>query len=152
MATWEVEVMYFLLNITYIYPIFILYFHPIKIIFSYITFVIFTVYWHQFFVIRVNFSITIQPMLTIFHPCIDHGGYMSPDLDLIFTWPSWSWSYGSWICLCKQCLLHLPLNLWVRTTFIGWDVLDTTLCDLRQVGGFLRLLQVPLPIKLTASI
>jgi len=37
------------------------------------------------------------------------------------------------------------------------DVLDTTLCDkfvsgLRQVGGFLQVLQFPPPIKLTATI
>jgi hypothetical protein len=39
---------------------------------------------------------------------------------------SWSWSYGSWIYLCNQCLLPLKLYVWiplmVRCT-------RTTLCD-----------------------
>jgi hypothetical protein len=120
MATGEVEVMHFLLyiqcilNLPYIFSIF---FYPIKILFSYIT----SNFCH-FCVIWANFSITIQPILTIFHPCIDHGGYMSarqvsPDLDL--TGPSWSWSYGSWIynCLCNQCLSSQ--KLWVRTPFMA---------------------------------
>jgi hypothetical protein len=67
--------------------------------------------------------------------------------------PPWSWSSVSWIYnhLCNQCLS--PLKLWVRTR--SWrGVLDTTLCvsDLRQVGGFLRVLQFSPPIKLTATI
>jgi hypothetical protein len=65
-----------------------------------------------------------------------------------------SWSYGSWIYnyLCNQCLS--PLKLEPRS----WrGVLDTTLCDkvfsdLRQIGGFLRVLRFPSPIKLTAAI
>ena len=70
-------------------------------------------------------------------------------------WPSWSWSYGSWIYnyLYNQCLSHL--KLWVRVR--SWQgVLDTTLCDkvlvsyLRQGSGFLRIVQLPPPIKLTA--
>jgi len=34
-------------------------------------------------------------------------------------WPSWSWSYGSWIdnYLCILCLS--PLKLWVRTPFMA---------------------------------
>jgi hypothetical protein len=57
--------MYFLLyiqcilNLPYIFSIFI---YPIKILFSYIT----SNFCH-FFVIWANFSITIQPILTIFH-------------------------------------------------------------------------------------
>jgi hypothetical protein len=79
-----------------------------------------------------------------------------------------SLSYCSWIYnyLCNQCLS--PLTLWVRTPLRRGE-LDTTLCDkvcqwrgvqlyvikivsaLRQVGGFLRVLQFPSPIKLTAT-
>jgi len=36
------------------------------------------------------------------------------DLSMLrFRWPTWSWSYGSWIYnyLCYQCLS--PLTLWV---------------------------------------
>ena len=33
-----------------------------------------------------------------------------------------------------------------------WGVPDTTLCDLRQVAGFLWVLRFPPPIKLTATI
>ena len=39
---------------------------------------------------------------------------------------SWSWSYGSWMYLCIQCLS--PLKLWVRIP-LRRGVLNTTLCD-----------------------
>ena len=68
-----------------------------------------------------------------------------------------SWSYGSWIYnyLCNQCLSPLTLWVWIPLRQV---VLKTTLCDkvcqwlARQVGGFLRVLQFPPPIKLTATI
>jgi hypothetical protein len=43
-------------------------------------------------------------------------------------WPSWSQSYGWWICnyLCNQCLS--PLTLWIRIP-LKRGLLDTTLCD-----------------------
>jgi hypothetical protein len=67
--------------------------------------------------------------------------------------PSWSWLYGSWIYnyLCNQCLSLL--KLWVRIPFRR-EVPDITLCDKVcqwQVGGFLRVLRFPPPIKLTAT-
>ena len=57
-------------------------------------------------------------------------------------------SYGSWLYnyLGNQCLS--PLTLGVLTP-LRRGVLDTTLCDLRQVSGFLRL---PPTINLTATI
>ena len=67
---------------------------------------------------------------------------------------SWSWFYGSWIYnyLCNQYLS--PLKLWVESC--SWrSVLDTTLSDKVcqwQVGGFLRVLWFPPPIKLTTMI
>jgi len=71
--------------------------------------------------------------------------------------PSRSWSYGSWIFnyLCNQCLS--PLKLWVRTLFMArctwYNILwYNFVTDLRQVSGFLRVLQVPPPIKLTTTI
>ena len=71
--------------------------------------------------------------------------------------PSWSWLYGSWIYnyLCNQCLS--PLTLWVpislrrcilNTTF---DYVLKLVSDLREVGGFLWVLRLPQPIKLTAT-
>ena len=55
---------------------------------------------------------------------------------------------------CNQCLL--PLMLWVRIPLIAkCNVLDITLCDTvcqRHIGGFLPLLRLPPPIKLTAPI
>jgi hypothetical protein len=44
----------------------------------------------------------------------------------VIKWPSWPWSYGSWIYnyLCNQCLS--PLMLWVR---ISIRARCTTLCD-----------------------
>jgi hypothetical protein len=46
-----------------------------------------------------------------------------------------NWSYRSWIYnyLCNECLS--PLTLWVRIP-IRRVILDTTLCELRKVGGF----------------
>jgi hypothetical protein len=56
---------------------------------------------------------------------------------------------ASWICnyLCNRCLSLLML--WVRLPLRGRC---TILCDLRKVGGFLRVLRFPPPIKLTATI
>ena len=69
-------------------------------------------------------------------------------------WASWPLSHGSWNYnyLCNQYLSLLML--WVR---ISIRTRCTTLCDkvvsdLRQVCGFLRVLQFPPPIKLTATI
>ena len=49
-------------------------------------------------------------------------------LHLDMKWPSWLWSYGSWIYnyLCNQCLSVSPLMLWVR---ISIRARCTTLCD-----------------------
>ena len=46
----------------------------------------------------------------------------------VVIFPSWPWSYGSWIYnyLCNQYLS--PLTLWVRIP-LRRGVLDTTLCD-----------------------
>ena len=70
--------------------------------------------------------------------------------------PSWPWLYDSWFyCyICNQCLS--PLTLWVQFP-LRQGVLDTSyvikfVCDLQQVGGFLRELRFPPPIKLTATI
>ena len=43
-------------------------------------------------------------------------------------WPSWSWSYGSWIYnyLHNQCLSPLTLWVWI---LLRRGVLHTTLCD-----------------------
>jgi len=49
-------------------------------------------------------------------------------------WPSWSWSYGSWIYnyLCNRCLSPLSCELESRS----WtDVLDTT-CDHDHHGRY----------------
>jgi hypothetical protein len=58
------------------------------------------------------------------------------------SWPSWPWSYGSWIYnyLCNQCLSPL---MWIQILLRR--------CDLPQVGGFIRVLQFPpvSPIKKT---
>jgi hypothetical protein len=57
--------------------------------------------------------------------------------------PSWPWSYGNWIYnfLCNQCLSPVMLHYVIK--FVN---------DLRQVGGSLRVLRFPPPIKLTATI
>jgi hypothetical protein len=71
---------------------------------------------------------------------------------LYSSWVAWDhWlllSYGSWIYnyLGNQCLS--PLTLGVLTP-LRRGVLDTTLCDLRKVSGFLRF---PPTINLTATI
>jgi hypothetical protein len=57
------------------------------------------------FCFQINFSITIQPRLTIFGPHIDHGQYMSarhvsPDLELIF-------SLMTLLYLCQVLVIRL---------------------------------------------
>ena len=70
--------------------------------------------------------------------------------------PSWSLSYGSWIYnyLCNQCLS--PLTLWVQTQLMvrctRYNISVIVVRDLMQVGGFLRALRFPPPIKLTTTI
>jgi hypothetical protein len=59
------------------------------------------------------------------------------------------------IVLCNQC--RLPLKLWVWTPLMAsctrYNIMWCKFVnDLRQVGGFLQVLQFPLPIKLTAMI
>ena len=57
-----------------------------------------------------------------------------------------TWSYCSWIYnyLCNQCLS--PLTLWVRISLRQHYVIKFV-SDLRQVGGFHRVLLFPPPIK-----
>ena len=59
--------------------------------------------------------------------------------------PLWPWSYGSWTYnyLCNQW--PSPLMLWVRISIRVRDVQHYVIkfvIDLRQVGGFLRVLPV----------
>ena len=62
---------------------------------------------------------------------------------------SWWWSYGRWIYnyLCNHCLS--PLTLWVRIhsveVYLIQHYLIKFISDLRQVGGFLRVLCFPSP-------
>jgi hypothetical protein len=67
------------------------------------------------------------------------------------------WSYGSWIYnyLCNQCLFTTKV---VRSNPVHGEVYSMQqyvikiVSDLRQVGGFHRVLRFPPPIKLTATI
>jgi hypothetical protein len=71
----------------------------------------------------------------------------------IFAGQLWPWSYGSWIYnyLCNQCLS--PLMLWDRTPLmVRCTRYIKFVSDLRQVGGFLRVLRFSSPIKLTTTI
>ena len=68
--------------------------------------------------------------------------------------PSWSWSYGSWIYhyLCHQCLLPLKSNsVYGEVYLIQHNVIEFV-NDLRQVGGFIRVLRFPPLIQLTATV
>jgi hypothetical protein len=62
-----------------------------------------------------------------------------------------SWSYGSWIYnyLCNQCLS--PLKLCIRNPFSRCNSIQhyviRFVSNLRQVGGFLRVLRFHPPIK-----
>jgi hypothetical protein len=67
-------------------------------------------------------------------------------LNLSNKWePSWSWSYGSWIYnyLWNRCSGEVYSIQHYVIVFVS---------DLRQVGGFLWILQFPAPIKLTTKI
>ena len=50
----------------------------------------------------------------------------------------------------QQCIS--PLKLWIRIPFMARCTRYNTVSDLRQVGGFIRVLWFPPPIKLTATI
>jgi hypothetical protein len=60
------------------------------------------------------------------------------------------WSYGSWIYnyLCNQCLSSLMMwvRIWIRARC------TTLRHDLRPFSGFLQVLRIPPPIKLTVTI
>ena len=76
-----------------------------------------------------------------------------PDIFTSKQRPSWSWSYGSWIYnyLWHQCLS--PLTLWVRILLMGRCIrFNIMRYNLWHVGGFLRVLWFPPPIKLTTEI
>ena len=64
--------------------------------------------------------------------------------------PSWSSSYGSWNYnyLCNQYLSPLKLYVHVKMYSIQHYVIKFV-SDLRQVGGFRRVLMFPPPIKKT---
>ena len=67
---------------------------------------------------------------------------------------SWSSSYGSWIYnyLCNQCLSPLNLNPADGEVYLIQHHVIKFVIDLRQVGGFLKVLRFPPPIKLTTTI
>jgi hypothetical protein len=79
--------------------------------------------------------------------------YSKKCIPIIMEAPSWPWSHGSWIYnyLCNQCLS--PLMLWVRISIRAsvQHYVIKFVSNLRQIGGFLRVLQPP-PIKLTNMI
>ena len=86
--------------------------------------------------ILVNFSYNI---LLICLCCFIMGFFST------FSRPSWPWSY-SWIYnyLCNKCIIT---NVYGQVYSIQHYVIKFV-SDLRQVGGFLRVLRFP-PIKLT---
>ena len=75
----------------------------------------------------------------------------------VFQWPSWSWSYGSWIRTTYVQSVPITTNV-VSLNPIHGEVYSIQNCvikfvsDLRQIGGFLQVLRFPPPIKLTAMI
>jgi hypothetical protein len=73
--------------------------------------------------------------------------------------PSWSWSYGSWIYndLCNISAYHhqcceFKSRIKERCTQYNIYYVIKFVINLQQVGGFLRVLRFPPPIKLTATI
>ena len=80
---------------------------------------------------------------------------------IIYIAAAWSWSYGSWIYnyLCNQ---YLIITTNVSSNTIHGEVNSIQqymymyvikfVSDLQQVGGFLRVLRFPPPLKLIAMI
>jgi hypothetical protein len=75
--------------------------------------------------------------------------------------PSWPWSHGTWIynylCNLYICMYLSQSKLRVPSPTHGGCArykryVIKFVSDLRQVGGFVRVLRFPLPIKLTATI
>jgi len=73
--------------------------------------------------------------------------------------PSWTWSYGSWIYNFQLPMKSVPITTKVvslnpthgKVYLIQLYVIKF-ISDLKQVGGFIRLLWFPPPIKLTATV
>jgi len=73
--------------------------------------------------------------------------------------PSWSWSYGSWIYNYQLPVQSVPITTKVMSSNpVHGEVYSIQhyvikfVSNLQQVGGFLRVLQFPPQIKLTAMI
>ena len=70
-----------------------------------------------------------KPMIS--HTQGKHTKHYTTELVINIKGPSWSWSYGSWICNypCNQCLS--PLTLWVQISLRRGvrDTKCTTLCE-----------------------
>jgi len=72
--------------------------------------------------------------------------------------PSWSWSYRCWIY--NYMCIYIPMqSVPITTNVVSSNPTQAIqhyvinfVSDLRQVGGFLRVLWFPPPIKLTATI
>ena len=94
----------------------------------------------QFYLTYPHYSISkIVGQFTSIHYLLGHNSWIKKG-------SSWSWSYGSWIYnyIYNQCLSRSGRG--VQHYVIKFD------SDLRQIGGFLRALRFPPPIKLTATI
>jgi hypothetical protein len=87
---------------------------------------------YMFYLLNSIFLIIImQSMLTLLRKCFKGYGYADYPIfndieNILKTFMSGSWTYGSWIYsyICNQCLS--PLMLWVR---ISIRAKCTTLCD-----------------------
>ena len=93
-------------------------------------------------------NVTIFKIVYIFNISIPIGYFV-----LFWQGPSWPWSYGftTIYAIPKQCLSPLVLRVRIsirarRTT------LCNKVCQSLAVGGFLRVLRFPPPVKLTTTI
>ena len=107
---------------------------------------------------------------------VDERSRMVPIIEINYFHINWK-LYDIWdtkvFCFCNTILIivSLKFKLYINNELYfnysciyqstescefeprSWrGVLDTTLCDLRQVGGFLRALRFPPPITLTVTI
>ena len=110
--------------------------------------------------IEINLQYSLMSVGNHCGPCIIQDGHHCETCiiqdDHYFTDPgsSWPWSYGSWIYnyLCNQCHHHWCCEMESRSGRGVQHYVTKLVSDLQQVGGFLRVLQFPPPIKLTAMI
>jgi hypothetical protein len=103
-----------------------------------------------------NHTITKNRFRTLHNFCNVHNHILRPKYNTQWiNWSSWSWSYGSLYFITIYAITayhHWCCEFEYRSGRGVQHYVIKFVSDLRQVGGFLRVIRFPPPIKLTATI